>query len=302
MTPKTILPLGEVLWDVFPDGPRFGGAPANFACAAAELGRERVRVALASAVGRDELGDRARRTLEERGVDLARLETSDHPTGRVDVELDAAGRASYTFLADTAWDHLAWSEALAAAAGRADVICFGTLGQRSVASQQAIHRAVASASADCLRVLDINLRPPYWDRDVVLESLPLANVLKLNDEELPILAGLLDLSGPEDDILRAILGRYSFHLIALTRGANGSLLQRADGERSELPGVAVTVVDTVGAGDSFTAALALGLSHEMPLGAIHRWAADVAAFVCTQAGGTPAFPPRLRLTEVLASP
>ncbi len=290
-----LLALGEVIWDVFPDGPRFGGAPANFACAVAGLGSPGTRVALASAVGRDALGADAVRNLRARGVETGLIAESDRPTGRVDVTLDREGRASYTFLDDAAWDHVEWSDGLDSAARAAEVVCFGTLAQRSEISRGAIRKAIAAAPADCLKILDINLRPPYWSREVVLRSLPLANVLKLNDEELPILAGLLELGGSDEIVLRAILERYSYRATALTRGANGSLLLNARGERSELPAVAVTVVDTVGAGDSFAAALALGLSHGLPLARLHRWASEVSAFVCTQAGGTPLFPEHLRL-------
>jgi fructokinase len=148
-----------------------------------------------------------------------------------------------------------------------------------------------------LRILDINLRSPYWDREVIADSLALANVLKLNEEELPRVAGAVGLSGPEDDILRGLVSEYALRLVALTRGANGSVLLTATGERSESPGARVEVADTVGAGDAFTAVLALGLTHGLSLDTTHRWATAVAAFVCTKPGGTPTFPPELRLPD-----
>jgi fructokinase len=143
--------------------------------------------------------------------------------------------------------------------------------------------------------LDINLRTPHWSADVLSDSLTLATVAKLNDEELPQVAGVLGITGDETAVLSALLSRFALRLVALTRGANGSLLLAADGTRSELPAEPVPLIDTVGAGDAFTAALALGLALGRPLDTAHRWAADTAAFVCTQPGGTPTFPPRLHL-------
>jgi fructokinase len=279
--PMTILALGEVLWDVFPDGPRFGGAPANFACACAELGGDGVRVLLASAVGDDDLGKQAKARLRERGVDMSLIATRPEPTGQVSVNLDGEGRASYQFIDNPAWDHLELSPQLLDAAMQADVIYFGTLAQRAEASRNVLRSALHATRPDSLRIFDINLRPPYWTEEIVRESLTFANVVKLNDEELPQLAGLFPLN----------------KLTALTRGANGSVLTAPDGSTNDFPGEMVSVVDTVGAGDAFTAALALGLSHQIPLEKLHRWASRVAAFVCTQPGGTPVFPKQLQLAQ-----
>ncbi len=292
---KSVLAVGEVLWDVFPDGPRFGGAPANFACACAELGGGRVRTCLGSAVGRDDLGDEARKRLAEHGVDTTHLATVAAETGQVFVSLDPAGKASYRFIDDPAWDHLTATPDLLRTAATADVVCFGTLGQRARESREAVRSVVQASRPDCLRVLDINLRPPHWSADVLLDSLALANVAKLNDEELPLVAGVLGVSGDETAVLTHLLSRFALKLVALTRGANGSVLLAADGTRSERPAEAVTVIDTVGAGDAFTAALALGLAFGHPLDRTHRSAGETAAFVCTQSGGTPTFPPRLHL-------
>ncbi len=283
---KTILAVGEVLWDVFDDGPRFGGAPANFACTCAELGRGRVRVYLASAVGRDSLGDEARRQLVSHGVDVTHLAAADGETGQVIVTHDAQKKATYRFIDRPAWDHIPTTQQLLTTATTADVLCFGTLGQWADTSRQTIRAAVSVANPTALRILDINLRPPFWSPEIVRDSLALANVLKLNDEELPQVAEVLGITGTPDEFMREVVRRYSFRLVALTRGANGAVLQTADG-RSEEPGVAVKLVDTVGAGDAHTAALALGLAHGWPLDRINRWACEVAAFVCTHLGATP---------------
>ncbi|MDB5298091.1 MAG: iolC 2 [Phycisphaerales bacterium] len=292
-----VVGLGEVLWDVFPDGPRFGGAPANFACGVAALSGGRIDACMVSAVGRDvpvDLGRRAVDHLRGRGVDTACVATVDRPTGQVLVELDAAGQASYRFVDDAAWDNLAWSDALAALAGRSAAVCFGTLGQRKPASRATIRRFVAAVPAGCLRVLDVNLRPPFWDAAVVLESLALADVLKLNHEELPVVAGLLGWRGTDADLLARLVETYKLRLVALTRGADGAVLLDAAGNRSDLPASPTTVRDTVGAGDAFTAALVVGLLDGLPLPAINAWAGRVAAYVTSQSGGTPDLPDELR--------
>lgn len=289
----TVLALGEVLWDVFDDGPRFGGAPANFACACAELGGGRARVFLASAVGRDKLGDVARHQLVSHGVDVSHLATADGETGQVMVKHDVQKKATYRFIDDPAWDHIPITSELLTTAAAADVLCFGTLGQWADTPRQTIRTALRAANPHALRVLDINLRPPFWTPDLIRDSLPLANVLKLNDEELPQVAEVLGVSGTSDEFVSEVIRRYSLRLVALTRGPNGAVLTTPT-ERSELPSVPVTAVDTVGAGDAYTAALALGLAHGWPLDRVNRWACEVAAFVCTQLGATPTIPPRYR--------
>jgi fructokinase len=286
----TVIGLGEILWDVFPDGPRFGGAPANFACSVAELARDRIDVYAAGGVGADDLGRRAIEALRLHGVDTSCVAMVDPPTGQVLVKLDAAGRASYEFAADAAWDNVAWSEGLQQLAARADAVCFSTLGQRSEISRQTIQRFVRATPAECLRVLDINLRPPFWNEEIVLQSLQWANVLKLNNEELSVLAYMLRWSGADHELLQQLVERFSLQLVALTRGAAGALLLSASGERSDLPGQPTVVVDTVGAGDSFTAALVIGLLSGLPLAMINSWGNRIAAFVSSQPGATPQLP------------
>lgn len=293
-----IVGLGEVLWDVFPDGPRFGGAPANFACSAAGLAGDRAHVCLVSGVGRDSLGERALAELAAHGVAAESVAQLDRPTGRVDVEIDSEGKADYVFAANTAWDHLPWSDELAALAARTAAVCFGSLGQRSEASRETIRRFVSAVPETSLRILDINLRTPHWSDAVVRESVQLANVLKCNEDELPVLARLLDADGSDAEILAQLVAAGDLQLAALSRGSAGSLLLSADGSDSELPAESVTVADTVGAGDAFTAALTLGLLHGLPLPTTHAWANQVAAFVCTQNGATPTLPEALGLAAI----
>jgi fructokinase len=291
MMPRaTVIGIGEILWDVFPDGPRFGGAPANFACSVAELARDRIDVYMAGGVGADALGPRAIEALHLHGVDTSCVAMVDRPTGQVLVKLDAAGRASYEFAADAAWDNVTWSDGLQQLAARADAVCFSTLGQRSEISRQTIQRFVLATPAKCFRVLDINLRPPFWNEAIVMQSLQAANVLKVNDAELSVLAEMLGWSGADHELLRQLVDEFSLQLVALTRGAAGAVLLSESRERSDLPGQPTVVVDTVGAGDSFTAALVIGLLSGLPIATINAWGNRVAAFVSSQPGATPYIP------------
>jgi fructokinase len=288
---REVVGVGEILWDLFPDEARFGGAPANFACHVAALGGD---ACVVSRVGSDELGRRALQELQQRGVKTDFIATDPtRATGTVDVTSDANGVASYRFASDVAWDALVWSDDLQPLATGADAICFGTLGQRKQQSRDTIRRFVAATSESCLRIFDANLRPPFFDKDMIFESLNLANVLKVNDEELPVVADAAGVSGSVEDTVRELARRCELQCISVTRGARGAMLL-VDGHVVESAGRDVTVVDTVGAGDAFTAALAMGLlrrnSHEHVL----YHAVEVAAFVCTQPGATPALPAHLR--------
>lgn len=280
------------MWDVFPDREHFGGAPANVAVHAAGLGAEAVMI---SAVGTDARGDAALERLAGSGVDCAAVaRLADHPTGVVRVSVDPAGLPSYDIAAGSAWDCVPWSPAVEQAARRADAICFGTLAQRSPLSRETIRRAVTSTRESAWRLFDVNLRQAYYDAAVLVESLELANTIKLNVEELPIVARLCGIEhGPPTKQLRALCERFGLRLAALTRGAAGSLLV----SRSGAWGAAaphVKVVDTVGAGDAFSAALLMGLLAGQPLDEVNRRANAVAAFVCSQPGATPALPASLR--------
>jgi fructokinase len=287
-----VVGLGEVLWDVYPDAARFGGAPANFACHAACLDAESW---LASAVGVDELGDRALETLRQHGVESACVaRDAKHATGRVDVILDSLGRASYEFAQNTAWDHIAWSDALDSLARRCDAVCFGTLVQRSTQSRETIQRFVKTTPSTALRMFDVNLRKQFYDASVIDQSLRLATALKLNDEELPIVARLCGVSELDQrDAMHALMNRYALRLVALTRGPDGAMLIAGD-EESISPALTTTVVDTVGAGDAFTAAVVMDFLAGLPLAEINAHANAVASFVCSQPGAVTALPDYLR--------
>ena len=283
--------IGEVLWDVYPDAARFGGAPANFACHSAALGADAV---LISAVGEDDLGYRALTTLEKHSVDIASVVRDPaHATGYVEVTLDGSGRASYRFADDTAWDHVCWADVLSLLAQQVDAVCFGTLAQRSGDTRETIRRFVGATPPGTLRMFDVNLRQNFFNKEIVDTSMRLATALKLNAEELPVIARLCDVKGSDQqELLRGLLDRYELRVVALTCGPDGALLVTAD-DVSECPALPTTVVDTVGAGDAFTAVLVMDFLQGVRLGEINRHANAVASFVCSQAGAVAPLPAEL---------
>lgn len=278
-----VVGIGEVLWDLLPSGASFGGAPANFAAHACQLGAE---ASIVSAVGEDEWGQRARDVLARHGVQLDGLFSNEHPTGTVKVELDDHGKPTYEIVEGVAWDFISWSPQIEQLAQTCDAVCFGTLGQRCEESRATIQRFLSSTREQCLRVFDINLRKPFYNDSVILESLQLANVFKLSDEELPLVAQLCGLEGTHAQQLQLLAAKFELQTIALTRGKDGSLLLRGE-ELDEASTPQVDVVDTIGAGDSFTAAMTWGLLAGDELASINRHASEVAAFVCTQSGAVP---------------
>ena len=287
MSRPTILSCGEVLWDLFPDGARFGGAPANFACHAAILGGE---VSLLSAVGTDARGDEALTILQGFGIDSSLIQRiPGAATGSVGVSVDAAGKPSFEIHADSAWDRIAWTKALEARLGAIDAIYFGTLGLRGAESRATIRRAVSLAKTrSILRVLDVNLRKPFHDAALIRESIAQASVLKLSDDELGEVAaacGVVMDTRPEAT-LRALLARFQLDLLVMTRGAEGAILVSANDAVFQ-PGIPTIVRDTVGAGDSFTAALVIGLLRHEPHAAVLRKACEIASAVCAHAGAVP---------------
>ena len=291
-----IVGLGETLWDVFPDGPRLGGAPLNFSCSAAELAGGTAKVFMVSAVGNDTLGQPAVDALKMHRVDVSTVQRNDRATGQVFVELDHAGVASYRFAKDGAWDHLEWNSALQQLASECDAVCFGSLGQRSSVSRRTIQKFVAATPVMTMRILDVNLRAPFFSDEVILESLALANTLKLNDDELPYLAKLCNIRGTETELMHQLADRFQLRCVALTRGANGAVLMCGEAV-SDLPGAEVKVADTVGAGDAFTAAMTLGLLAGKTVDAVNQHAIKVAAYVCSMSGATMSFPEHLQLND-----
>ena len=289
-TRPIIIGLGEILWDLLPGGKQLGGAPANFAYHAGVLGAE---AHVVSAVGNDDLAAEIIARLDRLGVcrDLVCI-NRDHPTGTVSVKTDDRGKPSYAIQANVAWDHIPLSADLIDLAREADAMCFGSLAQRSRVSRATIRACLEAASGRGLRIFDVNLRQHYYDAEVVDTGLQMAEVLKLNDEELPVVAGLLGISGGTKEVLRSLLKKYDLRLIALTRGEKGAVLAARD-QWSEQIAAPTKVVDTVGAGDAFTAVLAMGVLRGLALEVINRHACRLAAYVCSQPGATPDVPAEL---------
>jgi fructokinase len=283
--------LGEVLWDLLPGGRQLGGAPANFAYHAAALGAE---AQIISRVGHDPLGRELLQRLDALGVPTGCIEVDPaRPTGTVAVEVAADGQPVFHICENVAWDAIRGEAAGRLAVAGADAVCFGTLAQRSEPSRSTLRSLVSAAPPSALRILDVNLRQHYFSEQVIRESLALANVLKVNDAELPRLAGMLSLSGDDRSQMAQLASRLNLRGVAYTRGQRGSLLFFG-GRWSDHPGVPTRVVDTVGAGDAFTAAMALGLLAGWELERLNQQANDVAAYVCSCAGATPAMPESLR--------
>jgi fructokinase len=281
-TPR-LISFGEVLWDLLPSGPRLGGAPANLAMQAARQGLE---AWLLSAVGVDERGALALKILEERQVQTGLVQKISHlSTGTVGVKLDAAGKPSYVIHENAAWDQIAWEAAVEAVLASADVVYYGTLGQRSLLSQTTLHSLLARAKARGVwRVVDINLRKPFYDSALIRASIEGANILKLSDEELDevTLEFGLKVHPSVIETLQALRSLAGLELVVLTCGAKGAIAVSAT-EVVNQPGIPVKVVNTVGAGDAFTACLIAGILKKQSLSQNLLYACTVAAEICTQA-------------------
>jgi len=289
MKPRVVA-VGEVLWDLLPAGAQLGGAPANLAVHAAGLA---ATAALVSRVGNDDLGRDAQARLAELGVDVSGVSVDPSaPTGTVGVDLDASGQPRFTIHQPAAWDFLEASPAALAIAAEARALCFGTLAQRHPAARGTLRALVSAANPSALLLCDINLRPPFQDREVIEWSLQAARTVKLNESELPILAGEWSLGADPDDQMEGLARRFDLDTVVLTLGAGGCRVWER-GAWFQEPGRTVAVRDTVGAGDSFTAAFLMGRLAGWPMPDILRRATDIAAHVCTQSGATPELPESL---------
>ncbi|MHB8303262.1 MAG: PfkB family carbohydrate kinase [Acidobacteriaceae bacterium] len=285
--PFRIAAVGELLWDMMPEGVRLGGAPANFIAMVAALGDEAY---LVSCVGDDDLGKRALGELVAHrvGVDYISCDRS-RPTGSVTVTLDAKDGPSYRIHEDVAWDHVAASPSLMALAPTLDAICFGTLAQRSAATKATLRQLVDGTRPDCLRVFDVNLRPPFWTPEALAWGCSRATILKMNHEEVALVAEAVGAPAQGKGPLQAaqfFLERFSLQLVAITRGGKGCLLVARD-EVQDHPGIATTLVDSIGAGDAFTAALTHSALRGSSLASMAEAANRWGAWVASQPGGMP---------------
>ena len=287
----TIVGLGELLWDVFPDERRPGGAPANFAWHANQMGARGVVV---SRVGSDPLGDALVDFLDGQGLESGYVQRDvRQPTGTVSITTDPDGQPDYTIHEPVAWDFLEWTESLAELFGGVAAVCFGTIAQRQPTSRSTIAACLAALPAGSLKVYDINLRKSSWQLSTVEASLETADIVKLNAEELEVLTGRLDWPGSDPAAITAFVqDRYRLEGVWVTRGESGCLLRGGD-ELVECEGIEVAVADTVGAGDSFTAAMIWSLGAGWPLADSAQLANRVGALVASRPGGMPDLADRL---------
>lgn len=278
---KKILGIGELVWDVFPSGKQLGGAPVNFAYFAKELGAEAYPVA---ALGNDELGDEAMEVVRPSGLKLDFIQRNSLPTSRVLVTTDEEGVPQYEIVENVAWDAMECTPEILDLASQADVICWGSLAQRSRKSRESILAMVDAAPENCLRVFDINIRQNFYSAEIIHESLNRADILKLNEDELPIVSELFNIEGTQAEQIASIISKYNLKSVIFTQGAVCSEVYDPAGLVSRMETPKVNVADTVGAGDSFTATYITAVLLGKSIAEAHALAVKVAAFVCTQNG------------------
>jgi fructokinase len=276
---------GELLWDLLPTGKQLGGAPCNFAYHAVQAGCEGFVI---SAAGHDDNGAELLDRVRNLGLSDRYIQVVDYPTGTVSIRLNAAGHPDYTIHEQVAWDHFTWNDAIRELAGRLDAVCFGSLAQREPDSRGCIAQILKSVRPECLKIFDINLRQHYFSKEVITDSLRISDVIKLNDDELPVVAGYLELIGSLEDQISQLLVKMNLRYVVYTMGDKGSIIATPK-EISFVEAPRVTVADTVGAGDAFTAVFAAGILLGYSLRDVHKKASDVAAWVCTQKGATPKY-------------
>ena len=284
-----IVGLGEILWDLLPGGKVLGGAPANFAYQTSQFGFEGYAV---SAIGKDALGDEIIESLSSKSLNH-KIERVDFPTGTVQVTLDGKGIPQYEICENVAWDNIPFTPEIEDLARKASTVCFGSLAQRSEVSHKTILRFLELLPEDALKVFDINLRQHFYSKEIIDNSLKHSNILKINDDEVVIVAELYGWNGlKEAEICRKLVEMYNLKLVILTKGTNGSYVITSC-EEFFRPTPKVTVADTVGAGDAFTAGFVASLLRGKTIPEAHKTAVEVSAFVCTQHGAMPVLPDTL---------
>lgn len=289
---KIIVGMGEALWDMLPEGKKIGGAPANFAYHVSQFGFDSRVV---SAIGKDELGDEILNVFEDKKLQ-SRIEKVDYPTGTVQVTLDSEGVPCYEIKENVAWDNIPFTDELKRLALNTRAVCFGSLAQRSVVSRTTINRFLDTMPdvEGQLKIFDINLRQQFYTKEVLSKSFEKCNVLKINDEELVVISRMFGYPGIDlQDKCWILLAKYNLKMLILTCGTNGSYVF-TPGEVSFQETPMVPVADTVGAGDSFTAAFCASVLSGKSIKDAHKLAVEVSAYVCTQSGAMPILPAALR--------
>lgn len=281
---KVIVGLGEILWDVFPSGKVLGGAPANFAYHINQAGNEGFVI---SAIGNDDLGKEILGHLTNKKLPHI-IQYADYPTGTVQVTLNRKGVPSYKITDKVAWDYIEFSPAVEELAKKTSAVCYGTLAQRNYVTRSTFFRFFKSMPAESLKIYDINLRLNYYSKNIIEESLFVADILKINDEELDTLSDLVHVSGDETERCKQLNSIYSLDMVILTKGTEGSRIITGKCN-SFLPTPQVKVEDTVGAGDAFTAAFISAYMDGESIETAHKYAVNVAAYVCTKKGAMPPY-------------
>jgi fructokinase len=282
---RTVVGLGELLWDLFPAGKKLGGAPANFAYIANLLGDRGV---VASRVGQDDLGRQAISCVKALGGETSEIQRDPNRlTGTVEVSIDNDGQAKFEIKKSVAWDFLEWTPEWTALAKRCDAVYFGSLAQRSPQSRETIQFFLQEAFKSAVCVFDVNLRQGYHAAELLSASMRIAHVVKLNHEELPVVTKLFGFeSADEKSAAKWLQEKFSLRLVCVTRGARGSLMI-GENESVEHPGFEVKVADTVGAGDAFTAALVHHFLRGASLAEMSEAANQWGSWVASQVGAMP---------------
>lgn len=286
-----VVGMGEALWDVLPEGKKIGGAPANFAYHVSQFGLPGYVV---SAVGDDALGREIVENFTSKGLNQLIAEVP-YPTGTVQVEIDQAGIPQYDIKENVAWDNIPYTDSLEALAKRTKAVCFGSLAQRNVVSRETINRFLDAMpqSDDSLVVFDVNLRQGFYNKEILCNSMSRCNILKINDEELVTVSRMFGYPGIDlQDKCWILLGKYNLKMLILTCGINGSYVF-TPGNVSFQPTPKVEVADTVGAGDSFTAAFISSILKGKSVQEAHSRAVQTSAYVCTRKGAMPILPAEL---------
>ena len=291
-TKRFVVGLGEVLWDVLPEGKKLGGAPANFAYHAGQFLGSDNTIAI-SALGEDALAEETIEALREHNLnDL--LPRVPYPTGTVQVTLAEGGIPTYDIKENVAWDNIPFDDDIAAIARNCRAVCFGSLAQRNIVSRTTIQKFLDATPDDCLKIFDINLRQQFFTKEIIQESIRRCNILKINDEELVLIGRMFGYPGLDiENKCWLILGKYNLDMLVLTCGTNGSYVF-TPGAVSFQETPKVTVADTVGAGDSFTGSFVGSILNGKSVPEAHRTAVRVSAFVCTQNGAMPVVPEELK--------
>lgn len=294
---KKVVGLGEVLWDILPGRTCLGGAPANFAYITTLMGDQGI---VASRVGEDSQGIDALRRMEELGLCIDHVQTDrEHATGTVKVEIDSRSQVQFQIAYPVAWDFLEWTPGWRKLAETADAICFGSLAQRSSVSQKTIRCFLQAISPHATKVFDVNLRQSYYSAETISNSMALADIVKVNDEELPKIMSLLKLPHKDEHTsAERLIAAHDLKLFCITRGGRGSMLASGR-ECSEHKGFSVRVADTVGSGDAFTAGLLHEYLHGASLDLMNEVANLVGAWVASEVGAMPT-PKRGALEHSLA--